>query len=246
MVVSKHFGIFYSCLEGGVFIEIFNWKNCYLQLHCWHVLFKLHPMLTLDHIAVLGTDLSDATAHCQTALGLEMGAGGTHARFATHNRLIGLQDRVYLEAVAIDPDTPGPKDARWFGLDDFSGPPRLDKWICRVPDIKSALKALPEAGQPVHVTRGRLSWTMAVPFDGRLPWDGLFPALIEWHVEDLPGDMLPKADRYLETLTIAHPDAPGLAARLEPFLKDPRIRFVSAPTACLSAALSGGGMKWKL
>jgi hypothetical protein len=203
-------------------------------------------MLTLDHIAVLGTDLAGAMAYCQTKLALEMAAGGKHARFGTHNRLIGLQDRIYLEAVAIYHDAPAPKAARWFGLDHFSGVPRLDKWICRVPDIKSALKALPEAGRPVHVTRGELSWTMAVPADGQLPWNGLFPALIEWHVKDLPGDMLPKADRCLEQLVVSHPDASGLATRLAPFLEEPRIRFETAPTAALSATLSGEDMSWKL
>ena len=196
-------------------------------------------MLVLDHLAVLGATLEDAVGHVQTAFGDEMGPGGQHARFGTHNRLMGLRDGLYLEAIAVDPTAPAPKDARWFGLDHFSGPPRLDKWICRVDDIGSALDALPIEPRIVDVQRGDLKWRMAVPTDGMLPFDGVFPALIEWQTPHLPGDSLNGQTWQLQRLTVSHPDANALAAALAPHLSDDRVCFETAPHPKLTANLEG-------
>lgn len=71
-------------------------------------------MLTLDHIAMVGETLEEAAHAVETALGVAMQTGGQHARFATHNRLLGLADGLYLEAIAIDPGAPQPACPRWF------------------------------------------------------------------------------------------------------------------------------------
>ncbi|MGB1208695.1 MAG: VOC family protein [Paracoccaceae bacterium] len=202
--------------------------------------------LTLDHIAVLGSTLEQAVTHCEAALGLPMGPGGAHARFGTHNQLLGLAEGLYLEAIAVDPQAPPPPDARWFGLDQFTGPARLNKWICRVDDIAAAVQALPGAGRLVPVTRGALSWTMAVPADGQLPFDGLFPALIQWHSQPPAGTQLPPNDRRLTRLTISHPEAETLWAQLAPWLADTRITCVTAPSASLRATFAGDGRTWEL
>lgn len=196
-------------------------------------------MMELDHVAVAGTDLAAAVACCEAALGVPMGPGGRHARYGTHNRLIGLAPHLYLEAIAIDPDAPPPPDARWFGLDDFSGPARLDKWICRVPDIDAAIAALPMAGRRVDLERDGLRWSMAVPEDGRLPFDGLFPALIQWHVPTPPGQSLPPSGLVLDRLIVAHPEAADLQALLAPHLRASLVRFESADRPRLAAELTG-------
>ena len=192
-------------------------------------------MLGLDHIAVLGGTLQAATQACESAFGTELLPGGQHAAFGTHNRLLGLEGGLYLEAIAIDPGAPAPGRPRWFGLDAFTGPARLDKWICRVPDMAKALRALPEAGQPIALERGDLRWTMAVPDSGQLPFDGLFPALIEWHSPNPPGDRLPGQGRHLRSLILRHPQADALRDRLTPFLDSALIRFEAAPQPGMSA-----------
>ncbi|SNS03933.1 VOC family protein [Antarctobacter heliothermus] len=196
-------------------------------------------MLELDHIAVLGRSLPEAVAHVEGALSLSMGPGGRHARYGTHNRLIGLAPGVYLEAIAIDPDAPAPPDARWFGLDRFDGSARLDKWIARVPDIDAAIAALPMAGRRVDLERDGLRWSMAVPEDGVLPFDGLFPALIQWHVATPPGQSLPASGLTLEQVVVAHPEAPALEALLAPHLNAPLVSFQTASRSGLSARLRG-------
>ncbi|MDU8913238.1 VOC family protein [Aestuariicoccus sp. MJ-SS9] len=195
-------------------------------------------MLTLDHIAVLGETLEEAVAHAEAALGVPLQPGGKHQRFGTHNRVIGLGGGIYLEAIAIDPAAPPPDRPRWFGMDDFRGPARLDKWICAVPDMAAALAVFPEAGSPIELQRGDLRWTMAVPEDGRLAFDGLFPALIQWHGSVPPGKALPSQGCRLQTLEVLHPAADQLAARLAPHFSDARVRFTVADSPDLRATLN--------
>ena len=70
--------------------------------------------MELDHIAVAGACLEAAAAHVEEALGVALQSGGEHQRFGTHNRLLGLADGLYLEAIAIDPCAPDPDRPRWF------------------------------------------------------------------------------------------------------------------------------------
>lgn len=192
--------------------------------------------LRLDHVAVLGETLAEAVGHVERALGQPMAPGGVHARFGTHNQLLGLEPELYIEAIAIDPSAPDLPDARWFGLDTFRGPPRLDKWICAVDNMEAALRALPMAGRPVELSRGTLSWTMAVPESGLLPFDGLFPALIQWHAPVPPGKTLAAQDAALMGLTVSHPQAHDLQALLAPHMDAPLIRFAKGAPA-LSARI---------
>ena len=178
--------------------------------------------MKLDHIAVAGENLHDAVAHVEDALGVVMRPGGVHSHFGTHNRLLGLADGLYLEAIAIDPDAPELAWPRWFDLDRFSGAPRLHNWICRVDDLDDALAGLDvDAGQPVSLARGDLRWRMAVPGSGVLPFDNAYPALIQWDVTLTPGDMLTASGCTLRRLEISHPEAGALARAVG--LNDPRV-----------------------
>lgn len=185
--------------------------------------------LRLDHIAVAGRTLADASAHVEEALGVPLRPGGQHPRFGTHNRLLGLADGLYLEAIAIDPDAPPPDRPRWFGLDAFGGAPRLTTWICATDSLADLPAGLQQGGVPVALTRGDLSWQMAVPDAGALPFDGLFPALIAWDGDAHPADRLPASGCRLLGLRISHPDAGALEATLAPHLDDDRITFATGP-----------------
>lgn len=119
--------------------------------------------MQLDHLAVAAMTLEEAAAHVETALGLPMQPGGAHPQFGTHNRLMGLGEGLYLEAIAINPEAPAPDRARWFDLDRLSGVPHLRNWIVRVDDLDAAVARHPEAGTPLALARGDLRWRMAVP-----------------------------------------------------------------------------------
>ncbi|NOC44006.1 VOC family protein [Ruegeria sp. HKCCD7559] len=171
--------------------------------------------MLLDHLAVAGETLEEASAHIEQALGVALQPGGKHEKFGTHNRLLGLRDGLYLEAISIDPQAHPPGRPRWFDLDSFQGGPRLTNWICRVEDIEATLSIFPDGtGEPIDLTRGALRWRMAVPSTGRLPFDNQFPALIEWQGDLHPADMLQNSGCRLRRLVVYHPDALTLARHL--------------------------------
>ena len=186
--------------------------------------------MQLDHIAIAGETLEAAVAHVEEALGVPLLPGGKHVHFGTHNQLLGLADGLYLEAIAIDPNTPALDYPRWFDLDRFEGKPRLNNWICRSGDLEAELARLPKgAGRPVALQRGDLRWRMAVPETGILPLSGSFPALIQWDVDVLPGDILPASGVRLQRLEVAHQEALWLREVLG--LADPRVQFVPGDAA---------------
>ena len=200
--------------------------------------------MQLDHIAVAGKTLEEATEAVESALGVFLQPGGQHDLFATHNRLLGLADGFYIEAIATDPSVRPPKRPRWFDLDDFSGPARLTNWICRTDDIAAILPGLPDGvGMPVALQRGDLCWLMAVPADGKLPYDNMFPALIEWQGSLHPGAMLAPSGCALRRLVVAHPHADALAGILAPVLRDAKVVFEPGPTGLMAEIDTRNGLR---
>jgi len=188
-------------------------------------------MLTLDHLAVAAQTLDEGCEWVRAALDVVPGPGGSHAHYGTHNRLLGLEDELYLEVIAIDPDAPPLDYARWFDLDRFAGPPRIGNWICRTDDLEGAQAALSGIGAQVPLERGDLHWRMAVPESGQLPFDDCHPAVIQWDCARHPADALPASGITLRRLIVSHPEVAELAARLAPVLSDERIVFEAGPAA---------------
>ncbi len=187
-------------------------------------------MIAIDHLAVAGETLEEARAHLEEALGVAMGPGGEHALMGTWNRLLSLGPGLYLEAIAVNPGAPDPGRARWFDLDRFRGPARLANWIARVDDIGAALDGAPPGmGELVRLTRGVYDWTIAVPKDGILPFDGAAPALIEWHGDAHPAAALADAGCRLLRLEIAHPLAGDLMQAFPSLLQVPQLRLGPGP-----------------
>ncbi len=194
--------------------------------------------LRLDHLAVSAGSLAEGVAAVEAALGVALAGGGQHPYMATHNRLLGLGD-IYLEVIAADPAAPRPAWPRWFDLDGFSGPPRLTNWVCGCDDLESAVAvAPPGTGQPVDLARGNYRWRMAVPADGCLPYDGCFPALIQWLGPLHPAQALPDAGIRLERAEIAHPQALALKAALAGRFHDPRLHIVPGPAKAMRASFA--------
>ena len=184
-------------------------------------------MLRLDHLAISCATLEEGTKAVEAALGLPLVTGGKHAHMGTHNRLLRLGD-LYLEVIAIDPDSPAPAWPRWFDLDRFSGPARLTNWIAACDDLDTVLAtATTGAGVPVDLARGDLRWRMAVPSDGRLPFGGAYPALIQWQGPH-PAARLPDNGARLVRLGVTHPQAADLRAALAG-LHDQRLEIEPGP-----------------
>jgi hypothetical protein len=194
-------------------------------------------MLRLDHLAVVAGRLEDGVAAIERLLGVPMAGGGRHALMGTHNRLLGLGD-IYLEVIAIDPDAPPPGRPRWFDIDRFTGPPRLTNWVAACDDLAAEVALGPEGiGAALSLARGDFRWQMAVPADGRLPFDGGFPALIRWEGTAHPAPALPDHGLRLSRLEIGHPAADRLRSALAGRIADPRITITAAPTVTLHATI---------
>jgi len=195
-------------------------------------------MLEFDHIAISANDLAEGVDAVETALGVTLVGGGQHPHMATHNRLLGLGD-LYLEVIAADPSAPRPQWPRWFDLDNFQGKTRLTNWITRSKSINADLLRCPAGtGIPVDLQRGDYRWQMAVPADGKLPFDGGFPALIQWHGTLHPAHALPESGLRLRQLEIAHPEAPALRAALAGLFSDPRVVIVEGPAKAMRATFT--------
>lgn len=192
--------------------------------------------LTFDHLAVSAETLEEGVAAVEAALGVALAGGGQHPHMSTHNRLIGLGD-LYLEVIAADPAAPKPDWPRWFDLDNFAGRPRLTNWIARCDDLVAEVAQAPVGvGVPVSLQRGDYRWQMAVPADGKLPFDGSFPALIQWESALHPARALPESGLRLTRLEIAHPQADSLRAALN--LHDPRVVIVAGQGKELRASFA--------
>lgn len=183
----------------------------------------------LDHIVVGGPTLQAAVDHVEDSIGLGMGGGGAHPAMGTHNRLLSLGAEDYLEALAVDAGAPHLMHRRWFGLDDFTGAPRLVGWALRVADLDAALAIAAEgAGSPLALRRGRYRWRISHPAGGVTPFDGLWPALIEWQGE-APAPDLDDIGARLVSLTLSHPKAGQLGWALSQLTEDDRIIMREGP-----------------
>lgn len=188
--------------------------------------------LIFDHLAVVADDLGAGVDHVRALTGLSVPPGGQHPRMATRNCVMNMGASEFFEIIAPDPDAPAPDEPRWFRLDLPVGAPRIGNWICRCDDLDAVLAGLPpSAGRAITMTRGAMTWRIAVPDDGGLPFDGGFPTLIEWPPGPLPQDAMPDLGARMLALEVSHPNAAMIAARLTGLLDDARIRFMPGPPA---------------
>lgn len=164
----------------------------------------------LDHITVTAPTLAAGVAWVERTLGAAMRPGGEHPRMGTHNALLELGEKLYLEVIAVNPEAAKPDRPRWFDLDapDPARPVRLAAWIARSENIRVTAAASPvPLGEIGSMSRGSLEWLITVPRDGRPPMDGILPALIQWPEGVHPADTLPASGCRLVRLEGFHAEA---------------------------------------
>ncbi len=200
-------------------------------------------MLVLDHLAVAASSLEEGREHVESVLGVPLQRGGQHAHFGTQNLLLGLEDGLYLEVIAVDPEAEPPTYPRWFDLDRFTGEPRLQTWIARTDNLYEFVYKFPDSGEPVALSRGDLRWKMAVPLNGILPHDNLFPAVIEWQGTAHPAERLTPSGCSLRRVILSHPQAEVLGQRLAPVLSEERVVFEQGPRAIVAEFDTPNGVR---
>lgn len=174
-----------------------------------------------DHLVVAATRLDEGAAWLEEKLGVALAGGGRHLTMGTHNRLLRLGERFYLELIAIDPDQAPPDRCRWFGLDTpelrqrLAGGPQLIHWVAASADIEADAPGAGFAREDVlAMSRGDYRWRITVAADGGLPGDGLVPTLIQWDVPFHPAERLPDSGCCLMKLEAYSRRAPEIRQRL--------------------------------
>ena len=194
--------------------------------------------LRFDHIAVSARTLEEGAAHVRECLGIDMPSGGQHAAMGTHNLLMSLGPDTFLEVIATDPSASPIQRARWFNLDNFSGSARLGTWIVNVKDLMQSCADLPvELGPATKITRGALSWQMAVRDDGSMPFDGAFPMLMQWPDGPHPAARMTDLGCRLEQMTVVHPKATEIQQMLQGQLDMADIHFETSDAMSIRAEI---------
>ena len=171
------------------------------------------PDLAIDHLVVAAASLPAGIDWLADRIGVRAEPGGRHVAMGTHNALLGLGPRLYLEIIAIDPEAEALQRPRWFDLDEprmrarLAEAPALIHWAARTKDINAdAKRCTVDLGAATPMQRGGLAWRLTVPADGHLPERGLVPTLIEWPGGRHPADALPDAGVRLVALAGEHPE----------------------------------------
>jgi hypothetical protein len=198
-----------------------------------------HPP-PIDHIVYGVPDLEVGVEALAQQLGVRAAPGGRHVGRGTHNALLALGGRAYLEIIARDPGQPPGPGPLPFALDRVRLP-RLVGWAIRTKDIEEQVTHARERGHdPGEVESMRrqrpdgslLEWrlTRHAPDPGRLA----VPFLIDWGSSPHPSESAPPGVRLVE-LRIEHPDPAALRAALEALGATARVD--SGPEPALVATL---------
>jgi len=173
-----------------------------------------------DHLVVVASELRRGCAWGEERLSARPRPGGKHVAMGTHNALLSLGTRFYLEVIAVDPEGVTPRRPRWFDLDEprmraaLAEGPHLAHWVARTADIDAAAARIPDLGMPTPMSRGDLMWRITVPEDGHRPGRGLVPTLIQWPDARHPADNMADSGCRLVAIAGEHPEPASVRAEL--------------------------------
>ena len=168
---------------------------------------------SIDHIIWACPDLESGIDQFEDMSGVRAVAGGKHPKLGTHNALLNLGDRCYLEIVAPDPDQDrGPWSRSLRELTE----PTLIHWVLarsRLGNYAAGLSGLIGSDNKVgsisrqHPTLGMLSWEILL-----LPKHDhgcLVPFLIDWRDATHPTELLDH-QCTLRNVRMSTPDLPNM------------------------------------
>ncbi len=170
------------------------------------------PFLTkIDHLVYSTTDLEESVADLEARFGVRPAPGGRHPGRGTHNALLALSDRSYLEVIGPDTTQAETVSPRWFQIDSIDAP-RLVTWAVK----EAELNALRVKAKACGVCLGPVSSGTRQRSDGlRLRWrftdpstvvaDGIVPFFIDWGDNLHPAASAPRGPA-LVSLRAEHPE----------------------------------------
>jgi hypothetical protein len=196
--------------------------------------------MRVDHIIFAAPVLEDGVREIERRFGIGAGGGGQHVGQGTHNALLALGPRTYLEVVAPDPGQPEPDGPRPYGVDGVvrAG---LVGWALACDDIDTAVRDARTAGfDPGDVIEGHRLTSAGAMLRWRLTSNartaGVTPFLISWGDTPHPAATAPSGMR-LDSIRLEHPD-PELINRRMRILGFP-VEVARAEQPALVASISG-------
>jgi Glyoxalase-like domain len=194
----------------------------------------------IDHLIYAHPDLAAGVADIEARFGVLATGGGQHPGRGTHNKLLALGPRTYLEVIAPDPSQPEPSRPRPYGVEGIARG-QLVGWALACDDIEGTVAvARSRCFDPGEVVEGQ----RATPTGRVLNWRqtgnaltaGLVPFLISWGQTrhpalDAPGGLV------LTELHLEHPDPPSLEPALTALGADVEVR--PAPNPAIVARIDG-------
>ena len=179
----------------------------------------------LDHIIWACDDLERGSRRFEALTGVSPRYGGMHASGFTHNALMALGPRCYLEILAPT-GPPTPREDDWCRLARAAHEPRMLTYCMRNSRRLSELAPIAEA---LGAKNGKvLSNGRTTPEGVRLSWQWLrptidrfglaFPFFIDWLDSPHPADSTAAAQNRgeirLQGFAVGHPDAAELQRTL--------------------------------
>ena len=145
-------------------------------------------MHNLDHIVFGSYTLEEGTKFVENILQAKLSDIGYHKDMGTHNRVIRISERVYLEVIAIDPKSSNLSNKKWFNLDNSKLQSKLKKspqiigYVIENNDINVSKYYDPF----FELSRDIYEWQFAMPtfnnniLDREIIEAGIIPSLISW------------------------------------------------------------------
>ena len=145
-------------------------------------------MHSLDHIVFGSFTLDEGTKFVENILQAKLSEIGYHKDIGTHNRVIRISEKVYLEVIAIDPKTSKLNNRKWFNLDNSKLQSKLKKspqvigYVIENDDMNITKYYDPffESSRDIY------KWQFAMPtfnnniLDNEIIEAGMIPSLISW------------------------------------------------------------------
>lgn len=194
----------------------------------------------IDHLVYAAPELDAAVDAVEERFGVRAAGGGQHTGLGTHNTLLALGPRTYLEIIAPDPRQPEPDLPRPFGVDGVTRP-GLVGWAVSCDDIDQARADAAAGGfDPGAVIDGQRRTASGEMIRWRLTSNalsgGVVPFLISWGNTPSPAVSAPSG-LLLESLHVEHPDPALITAHLRALKADVEVR--RAPKPALVAHIAG-------
>lgn len=188
--------------------------------------------MLIDHLIYAHPDLDTAVATLHRRFGVEASGGGSHPGRGTHNKLLGLGSRTYLELIAPDPSQPAPATTRPYGVEGITQG-GLVGWAVAVEDIEAARTYARSHGfDPGPVVDGHredatgrlLRWRATA----NAQVAGLIPFLISWGDTRHPAVDAP-VGLTLRSLSVEHPQPTEIRTALAAMGADVEVRRAPRP-----------------